>query len=297
MGREVIIAAGQEGPGITADLKKNLVELNDLLKKAGDQGVNILSFPELSLTPFFPPTLSKDYEKYFLEFPDEILNPLFETAKKYKIVLILPFAEKDGINYYNSAVIVDSKGEILGKYRKIHIPALFPSTLKGGTGSYEKLYFKPGNLGFPVFNTEYGKVGIQICYDRRFPEGSRSLALSGAEIIFIPTAAATYGDKGRFDAWGIIERARAYENGVFVVVPNKSGEELLDTAFSKGVVRNNWGRSLIINPTGEIISTGSVDKWEIVMAKVDLDEVHTAQKNFAFWRDRRPSEYVKLIEG
>jgi N-carbamoylputrescine amidase len=160
------------------------------------------------------------------------------------------------------------------------------------------LYFKPGNVGFPVFNTKYAKVGIQICYDRKFPEGSRILALDGAEIIFIPTCAATYGDiKGRADTWDLPVRARAYENGVFVVVPNKAGEERLDTAFGENKTRQNMGRSLIINPLGEVTAIGSPDNWEVVMAKVDLDEVHEAQKGLPFWRDRRPSEYGRLVQS
>lgn len=297
MAKEIIVAAGQVGDGLTTDLKKNAGKLHDLLKEAGDKGVNILSFTEICIAPFFPPTLTADYEKYFLEFPNEIFNPLFETAKKYKMVLILPFAEKSGIDYYNSAVVADADGTILGKYRKVTLPSVFPSSAKGGTGTYEKLYFKPGNLGFPVFKTKYAKVGIQICYDRKFPEGSRILALEGAEIIFIPTCAATYGDiKGRFETWNLPERARAYENGVFVVVPNKAGEENVDTFWEKGVIRNNMGKSLVINPSGEVVEMGSPDKWEVVMSKIDLEDVHKAQKKLPFWRDRRPSEYGRLVE-
>jgi len=297
MEREVTIAAGQVGPGVTTDIKGNVDKLNDLVKEAGEKGVNILSLTEVCVAPFFPPTLSADYEKFFLEFPNETLDPLFETAKKYEMVLILPFAEKDGIDYYNSAVIADADGTILGKYRKVTIPCVLPSPEKGGTGSYEKMYFKPGNLGFPVFNSRYGKVGIQICYDRKFPEGSRILALDGAEMIFIPTCAATYGDiKGRSETWEIPVRARAYENGVFVVLPNKAGQETLDTAFGEGKARQNMGTSLIINPLGEIIAMGSPDEWEVVMAKVDLNEVHEAQKGLPFWRDRRPSEYARLVQ-
>lgn len=297
MSREVIVAAGQVGPGIGDDLKANVKKLNDVLKKAGDKGVNILSFPEICTAPFFPLTLLPDYEKYFLEFPNEILAPLFETAQAYAMVLIVPFAEKDGIDYYNSAVLADADGTILGSYRKVTIPNIFPSPAKGGTGSYEKIYFKPGNLGFPVFQTAYGKVGIQICYDRKYPEGCRILALEGAEIIFVPTCAATYGDiKGRANTWEIPVKSRAYENGVFVVVPNKAGEETLDTAFGKTMTRQNMGRSLIIEPEGEIIAEGCPDQWEVVMAKVDLDDVHKAQKSLPFWRDRRPSEYGRLVK-
>lgn len=297
MTREVVIAAGQVGPGIGDDLKENVKKLNDLLKEAGDKGVNILSFTEICTAPFFPPTLLSDYEKYFLEFPNEIMSPLFDTAREYEMVLIVPFAEKDGIDYYNSAAVADADGTVLGSYRKVTIPNIFPSPAKGGTGTFEKIYFKPGNLGFPVFETAYGKIGIQICYDRKFPEGSRILALEAAEIIFVPTCAATYGDiKGRAKTWDIPVRSRAYENGVFVVVPNKAGEEILDTAFEAGKVRLNMGRSLIIDPLGEIIVEGSPDQWEVVMAKVDLEEVHKAQKDLPFWRDRRPSEYGRLVQ-
>lgn len=298
MAREVVIGAGQIGPGIGSDLENNVSRLNELLKKGGDCGVNILSFTEIGVVPFFPVTLLRDYEKYCLEFPDEILAPLFETARKYRMVLILPFAEKEGIDYFNSAVIADADGTILGKYRKVTLPSVFPSPQKGSTGTYEKLYFKPGNLGFPVFDTEYGKIGIQICYDRKFPEGSRILALDGAEVIFIPscTTTSTYGDHERqFAAWDLSSRSRAYENGVFVVLANKAGQESAETVFGASVI-TNIGRSLIINPQGETMATGSPDQWEIVMAKIDLDEVHAAQKVLPFWRDRRPSEYGRLVQ-
>lgn len=214
------------------------------------------------------------------------------------MVLILPFAEKDGIDYFNAAVVADADGTILGRYRKVSLPSVFPSPEKSSTGTYEKLYFKPGNLGFPVFDTEYGKIGIQICYDRKFPEGSRILALNGAEIIFIPscTTTSTYGDQGRQLAlWDISSRARAYENGVFVVFANKAGQETAETAFGTRVI-TNVGRSLILNPQGETVAMGSADQWEIVMAKIDLEEVRAAQKVMPFWRDRRPSEYGRLVQ-
>ncbi len=130
MKREITIAAGQVGPGITGDVRKNVEKLNDLLKEAGDKGVDILSFPEICVAPFFPPILSPEYEKFFSEFSDQILDSLFETAKKYSMVLIVPFAEKDGIDYYNSAAIADGDGTILGKYRKVTIPGVFPLVIE-----------------------------------------------------------------------------------------------------------------------------------------------------------------------
>jgi len=299
MGREVVIAAGQVGSEITSDLPANVQKLKKLLTEAGDRGVNIFSFTEVCLTPFFPPTLSPDYEKYCLSFPDELVRPVFETAKEYGMVLIFPFAEKEGLDFYNSAVIADADGTILGKYRKMTLPGVFPLPQKGACGTYEKLYFKPGNLGFPVFDTKYGKIGIQICYDRKFPEGSRILALNGAEIIFMPTCASisTYGDTvERLSQWDLPALARAYENGIFVVLPNKAGVAVMETPLMKDCRCTYIGRSLIIDPYGRAIATGSPDQWEVVMAKVDLDEVHKAQMLLPFWRDRRPSEYSRLVE-
>ncbi|MCK4786611.1 MAG: hypothetical protein KAV87_22825 [Desulfobacteraceae bacterium] len=288
MVRKVTIAAGQVGPLPEGGKEKVVEKLVDMVNEAADKGVEILSFTELCLTPFFPPSLDADYEKYFDVFPSPLTEDLFRCAKERGMVLILPYGEKEGVNYYNAAMVIDADGTILGNYRKVHIPSVFPSKLKGGTGTYEKLYFKPGNLGFPVFNTAKGKVGVQICYDRKFPEGSRCLGLAGAEIVFIPTCAATYGEKKeRVDTWGLPERSRAFENGFYVVVPNKAGRE---------GIRENMGRSLIISPYGETLAEGSMDNWEIVQATIDLDEVDKARKSLPFWRDRRPSEYKTLVD-
>jgi len=203
------------------------------------------------------------------------------------MVIILPFAEKDGIFHYNSTLVIDANGKILGTYRKIHIPAYFTTDLKGGTGSFERLYFAPGNLGFPIFNTAFGRLGVQICYDRMYPEGYCSLALKGAEIVYNPTNYATYGLNYRVKAWGRLLIARAYENGFFVVAPNKAGVE-------NG--RNNVGRSLIISPIGgEILAEAQTEKDELIVAGVDLDDVIKAHRRLPFWCDRRPDQYKVLL--
>jgi N-carbamoylputrescine amidase len=174
-----------------------------------------------------------------------------------------------------------------GIYRKTHIPAIFPSALKGGTGSYEKFYFTPG-ADLSVFTVARVKVGVQICYDRKFPEGSRALAVQGAEILFMPICAASYGEtKLRDNTWDVPLRARAYENGVFVVAVNRAGDE-------HG--RRHLGRSMIIGPIGaEILDEAGEDESELLIRTLDLDEVTAAQRSLPWWRDRRPEIYQSLV--
>jgi predicted amidohydrolase len=182
--------------------------------------------------------------------------------------------------------VIDKTGKQLGIYRKTHIPAIFPTNLPGGSGSYEKFYFSPGSE-FPVFELCGTKIGIQICYDRKYPEGSRLLALRGAEILFMPICAATYGEtKLRDNTWELPIQARAYENGVFVVAVNRSGNE-------NG--RNHIGKSMIVSPVGaEMLAVASRDTPELLVATIDLDQVRAAQTSLPWWRDRRPELYGEL---
>ena len=289
MAKKIRVGIIQQGPILNDDQEATLERLFILLDKAGNQGVNIVTLCETSLGPFFPSKLTQEYEHNFISLSDPIIMSFIEIARNHSMVIILPFAEKDDNYYYNSAVVIDADGKILGEYRKIHIPAILPSNLPGGTGSYEKLYFATGNLGFPVFKTRYGSLGVQICYDRKYPEGSRILALNGAEMIFMPIAAATYGEKdNRLDAWDLPIRCRAYENGVFVIAANRAGNE-------NG--RIHIGRSMVVSPIGaEILVEGSNNEEELLITDIDLDEVHKAQKSLPWWRDRRPSEYMDLIK-
>ncbi len=286
--RKITIAAGQLGPNLSG--KQDLIErILNLLEKANDKGVNIIGFPELSLSLFFFPKEIVPPEKredLFEEIPNEFTKPIFERAAKYNIAMVLPYAEKYKTNYYNSAIVTNEKGEILGKYRKNHLP-LFSFT--SGKASHEKLYFKPGNLGYPIFTLETvnAKIGVQICYDRRFPEGYRILALKGAEIIFNPTNLATYDEKDRAGTWGRCLQSRALENQLFVVGPNKSGVE-------KG--RNSVGESMIISAVGgEIITQGDNKGDELVFATIDLDDIKDVRANLPLTRDLRPDLYRKLF--
>ena len=206
-----------------------------------------------------------------------------------RVALIFPFGEKNGCHYHNSCLVTDKNGKRLGIYRKTHIPAILPSNLPGGTGSYEKFYFSPGTE-FPVFDLCGTKIGIQICYDRKYPEGSRLLALKGAEILFMPICAATYGEtKLRGNTWELPLQARAYENGVYVVAVNRCGMEQ---------DRNHIGRSMIVDPVGaDIVAVASSDTPELLVATVDLDNVATAQTSLPWWRDRRPELYASLAAG
>src|SRR5262249_12198071 len=193
MGRRIKVAAAQTGPVPGEDMAPGIEVAMRMVEEAARQGCDIICFSELFLTPFFPNQLRPDYEHFFLELPSAVTDPLFEAERRNRIALIFPFGEKAGRYYYNAAAVFDRSGRHLGTYRKTHIPAILPSKAKGGTGSYEKFYFTPGDA-LTVFETEGVRFGIQICYDRKFPEASRVLALKGAEIIFMPICAATYGE-------------------------------------------------------------------------------------------------------
>jgi predicted amidohydrolase len=286
MGRTITVAAAQTGPVLSDDMRPGVAAACGMVEEAAAKGVDVICFSELFLTPFFPNRLTQDYEKYFLELPSEITDPLFKLARAKGIAMIFPYGERAGKYFYNAAAVFDRAGKHLGTYRKTHIPAILPSELKGGTGSYEKFYFSPGSE-FPVWDLEGVKIGIQICYDRKFPEGSRALALKGAEVLFMPICAATYGEtKLRGNTWELPLQARAYENGTFVVAVNRAGNE-------NG--RNHMGKSMIVNPVGaEIMAVASGDKPELLAATLNLDDVDAAQKSLPWWRDRRPELYGSM---
>jgi predicted amidohydrolase len=286
MSRLCKLAAAQLGPS-TEDKSETVRRLERLASGAAERGAQMLCFPELALTPFFPAKLERDFDHWFDVLPSELVAGLLDIARQAEMVLVLPYGERDGVVYYNSALVVDADGSVLGTYRKVHIPAYFPSDRPGGTGSFERLYFKPSDEGFPVFDTRYGRIGVQICYDRMFPEGSRILGLQGAEVVFFPNNYGTYGMEYRTRAWGRLVQARAYENSFFAVLVNKAGQE---------GVRENAGRSRLISPLGgDILAEASPDSEELLVGEVDLDDVVEARRRFPWWRDRRPDQYGALV--
>ena len=286
MSRTITVAAAQTGPVLTDDPAASVEPACALIDAAADRGAEFICFPEVFLTPFFPNRLVNDFDKYFLTLPSPVTDPIFARAKKHGMAMIFPYGERAGSYYYNSAAVVDRAGRIVGTYRKTHIPAILPTNQPGGTGSYEKFYFSPGT-SLPVFDVDGIRIGVQICYDRKFPEGTRALALQGAEIVFVPICAATYGEqKLRANTWELPIQARAYENGVFVVAPNRAGDE-------HG--RRHIGKSMIVNPVGaEIMCIGGSDDVEVLVATLDLDDAEAARKSLPWWRDRRPDLYAGL---
>ncbi|HYB55934.1 MAG TPA: carbon-nitrogen hydrolase family protein [Alphaproteobacteria bacterium] len=286
MARTITVAAAQTGAVLTDDMRPGVEAACRMVEEAARKRADVICFAELFLTPFFPNRLIQDSAKYFMTLPSPIAAPLLDLAREKGMALVFPYGERAGSYFYNSAAVFDRAGRHLGTYRKTHIPAVLPSELKGGTGSYEKFYFSPGSE-FPVFELDGVKVGIQICYDRKFPEGSRALALKGAEILFMPICAATYGEsKLRADTWELPLQARAYENGVFVVAVNRCGDE---------AGRKHIGKSMIVNPVGaEIMALASAEKPELLVATLDLADVDAAQKSLPWWRDRRPELYAAL---
>ena len=289
MGRKITVAAAQTGPVLSEDMHPAAEVACGMIEEAHRQGVEIICFPEVFLTPFFPAQLRSDCEHFFMELPNPITDSFLDLAREKNVAVIFGFGERAGGHFYNSAAIFDRGGRHLGTYRKAHLPAILPTNLKGGTGSYEKMYFSPGGE-LPVYEMDGVRFGIQICYERKFPEASRALALQGAEIIFMPICAATYGEtKLRDNTWALPLQCRAYENGVFVIAANRCGDE-------NG--RSHIGQSMIVNPVGaEIMAQGGRDEPALLVETLDLDDVSAAQKSLPWWRDRRPDLYATLHDA
>ena len=253
-----------------------------MIELAAKQRVQMLTFSELFLSPFFPNRLIEDFDRFFIAPDSEVIQEIAAAAKKHEIALILPFAERSAAARYNAAMVLDRGGKLIGTYRKTHIPAYFPNEKAGGTGSYEKFYFTPGN-DLPVFDVDHVKIGVQICNDRLYPEPSRVLALKGAEIIFMPICYSVYSDpEHRNRMWDLAMRSRAIENGVYVVAANRVGAE---------GVRQHLGRSMIVDARGTILKEAGTEHEDLLVQKIDLDEVSAQRKKFPWWRDRRPDLY------
>src|SRR5688500_10605769 len=204
-----------------------------------------------------------------------------ELAPRHNMVIIVPIYEEESPGvYYNTAAVIDADGTFLGKYRKNHIPHVAP-------GFWEKYYFKPGNLGYPTFQTRFARIGVYICYDRHFPEGARILGLNGAEIVFNPSA--TVAGLSEY-LWKLEQPAHAVANGYFVGAINRVGTE---KPWSIGEF---YGQSYFCDPRGKIIAEGSRDRDAVVVADLDLDMIEEVRQTWQFYRDRRPETYDELVE-
>ena len=247
-----------------------------LLEDAARQGVRVLGLQEVFSAPYFPATIDDKWFAAAEAVPDgPTTRAMRDAAKRHGMVIVAPVYERDrGGAFYNTAVVIDADGQYLGKFRKIHIPKI--------EGFDEKHYFADGDLGYPVFETAFCKVGVYICYDRHFPEGWRALALGGAELVFNPSA--TF--KGVSDhLWNLEQVGAAIANGIFVGTNNRVGTE---PSLGNHVF---YGSSYFCNPRGEILAQGGDEDDELVVAALDLDQIREVRDTWQFFRDRRPETY------
>ena len=252
-----------------------------LIEEAGEKGVQILCLQEIFYGPYFPAEQDTKWYATAEQVPGPTTERLAEYAKKYKMVMVIPVYEEAiaGV-YYNTAAIIDADGKYLGKFRKVQIPHTWP-------GFWEKFYFKPGNLGFPVFETAYATIGLFICYDRHFPECARVLALKGAEILFNPSATVT--GKSKY-LWELEQPAQAVANGVFIGANNRVG---LEKPWEIGEF---YGTSYFVDPRGQFLVKGSEDRDEVVVADLDLELIREVRDGWQFFRDRRPEMYTEICQ-
>jgi beta-ureidopropionase len=264
-------------------IKKSMFEKHiKFVDEAAKKGVQILCFQEIFNGPYFCAEQNACWYEAAEEIPNgPTVKALQEVAKKHSMVLVVPIYEKEksGI-FYNTAAVIDADGSYLGKYRKSHIPQVNP-------GFWEKFYFRPGNLGYPVFETRYAKVGVYICYDRHFPEGARALGLNGAEIVFNPSA--TVAGLSEY-LWKLEQPAHAAANGYFVGAINRVGME------APWGIGEFYGSSYFCNPRGEIVAQASRDQEELLVAELDLDQIDQVRSTWQFYRDRRPETYEELVK-
>ncbi len=269
-----------EGEGSIAEIKEAMLQKHiPYIEDAGKQGVQILCLQEIFTTPYFCPGQNPAWYESAETIPGPTTDRMAEYAKKYQMVIIVPIYEKvqAGV-FYNTAAVIDADGTLLGKYRKNHIPQVQP-------GFFEKFFFKPGNLGYPVFKTKYATIGVYICYDRHFPEGARALGLNGAEIVYNPSA--TVAGLSQY-LWKLEQPAHAAANGYFMGCINRVGEE------KPWNIGRYYGTSYFVDPRGQIFAQASEDKDELLVSEFDLNLIDEVRSTWQFYRDRRPETYEEL---
>lgn len=267
-----------------AEIRQAMMDKHEtyIAQAAGD-GAQITCLQEIFNGPYFcaeQTTRWYDMTEHIPEGPT--IKRMQELAKKHRMAMIVPIyeVEQEGV-YYNTAAVIDATGAYLGKYRKTHIPHVAP-------GFWEKFYFRPGNLGYPVFDLGFVKIGVYICYDRHFPEGARALGLNGAEIVFNPSATVAGLSE---HLWKIEQPAHAVANGYFIGAINRVGTE------PPWNIGHFYGSSYFCNPRGQIIASASREKDEVLVADLDLDQIKEVRQTWQFFRDRRPDAYADLVKA
>jgi N-carbamoylputrescine amidase len=265
-----------------AEIRERMIEAHlPLIEAAGKQRVQVLCMQEVFTQPYFCPSQDAKWYAAAERIPDGPTTKLMqELARKHAMVIVSPIYEEEmtGV-YYNAAAVIDADGRYLGKYRKTHIPQV--------AGFYEKFFFKPGNSGYPVFETAYCRLGVYICYDRHFPEGWRALALNGAEYIVNPSA--TVAGLSQY-LWELEQPAAAVANGCYIGAVNRIGTE---EPWSIG---RFYGSSYVVNPRGKLIAKASESKDELLVADMDMEMVREVRNLWQFFRDRRPETYRELTQ-
>ncbi len=261
-------------------IRKAMIEAHiPYIEDAGKQGVQVLCMQEVFTQPYFCPSQDKKWYASAEKIPEGPTTTLLQDyARKYQMVIVAPIYEETipGV-YYNSAAVIDADGTYLGKYHKTHIPQV--------GGFWEKFFFKPGASNWPVFNTQYCKLGVYICYDRHFPEGWRALALNGAEYIVNPSA--TVAGVSEY-LWKLEQPASAVANGCWIGAINRVGRE------QPWDIGEFYGQSYFVNPRGQIEAIASRDQDELIVHEMDMDMVKEIRSNWQFFRDRRPDAYGRL---
>ena len=249
------------------------------IEEAGKRGVQILCLQEIFNGPYFCPSQESRWCDIAESIPGPTIELMQSYAKRFAMAMVVPIYEREmpGV-YYNTAAVIDAGGEYLGKYRKNHIPQT--------SGFWEKYFFKPGNLGYPTFQTRYARIGVYICYDRHFPEGARLLGLNGAEIVFNPSA--TVKGLSQY-LWKLEQPAHAVANGYFMGCINRVGTE------APWNIGQFYGTSYFVDPRGSIVSEGSEDKDELVVAELNLEMIEEVRRTWQFFRDRRPETYDAMV--
>ena len=258
-----------------------------LIREANARGAQIVCLQEIFYGPYFCTEQTTKWYDAVERIPEgPTTQRMCALAKELGIVLVVPIYEEEfsGV-YYNTAAVIDADGSYLGKYRKHHIPQVQAGP--AGCGFWEKYYFRPGNLGYPVFDTAFAKVGVYICYDRHFPEGARALGLGGAEIVFNPSA--TVAGLSEY-LWKLEQPAHAVANGYYVGAINRVGVE---PPWNMGEF---YGQSYLVDPRGSFVAMGSRDKDEVVIGVMDRDVIREVRNTWQFFRDRRPDSYGALVE-
>lgn len=267
-----------------AEIKRSMIDKHvQLIKQAAQAGAQITCLQEIFYGPYFCAEQNPRWYDATERVPDgPTIRLMQDLAREHRMALIVPVyeVEQEGV-YYNTAALIQNDGSYVGKYRKTHIPQVAP-------GFWEKFYFRPGNLGYPVFDLGFAKIGLYICYDRHFPEGARALGLNGAEIVFNPSATVAGLSE---HLWKIEQPAHAVANGYFVGAINRVGTE------EPWNIGEFYGSSYFCDPRGQIVAQASRDQDEVLTADLDLDMIAEVRKTWQFYRDRRPDMYEQLVEA